>query len=117
MRITLEELLEPVDIEMFGESYRLRGVTRPRLARFEKVAQELQHLEERQLDEGTIKMLIDFIDLFLEPTGDAPPAQRLLTDRWRNGELEREQVLALAAAVSQQVERRANPRLPQTSGD
>ena len=107
--ITLEELLEPVTINMFGVSYQLRGVTRSRLARLAKVRPALERLEGGDLDDKSVEALAEFADLFLEPVDDAPPAKKLLADRWRNDELEAQELGALVGVLAEQIERRANP--------
>lgn len=112
MRVTLDDLLEPVDVELLGHEYRLRELTRQVAQRWRKLQPEIDRLQESpgSVDpEKTAELLIATVDLILEPHGDAPPAKKLLGDRWRNGEISLQRLSAIAGRLNEIQEERANP--------
>lgn len=118
-RITATEILDTLEVDLWGNIYNLREMTRT-------VSQKLTDAQARAREtavdqdgdqDAAAKALIDVLDILLEPKGEfaEKPAGTMLGELWKTDKLGLDWLGAFAETLREESDARRRPTSPPTS--
>jgi hypothetical protein len=103
-------VFDQLEVELWdGEKYTLRESTKSVAKRLEAAATKLSELSDDAADDDQIGALLDFVDVMLEPVGDAPAARAVLWQRWEDDKLGIDWLGAFVQSLQEEAENRRRP--------
>lgn len=114
--LSAAELLDTLDVDLWGNKYTMRQVTKSVSKRMDDAQQKLQSINEETVDSNTAAVaLIGVVDVLLEPSDGAPAAADLLTGLWDEDKLGMDWLNVFSDALMEEFKTRRRPTSTQPS--
>lgn len=113
-KLSAAEIFETVEIDLWGNEYTLRQLTRSMSEKFSTAQKHISTLDENDTD-GVAHALIDLLDIILKPADDGQPASAVLTPMWDEDNLGLDWLNAFAQAVQEEAAARRRPTSAQAT--
>lgn len=111
-KLSATDIFDTVEVDLWGNAYTLRTITRSVGARLDDVKKKGEALEEGSAGDEAAEVMIEMIDILLEPGEDVQPAGELLGGLWKNDELGADWLTAFATSLQEEAAERRRPTSP-----
>lgn len=109
-KITATEIFDSVEVDLWGNEYKLRDLTRSTSSKLEEAQARAAALDPDDNDsDAAAEALIDVIDVMIAPVGKTPAAGEMLKARWEADELGVDWLVAFAETLRDEAQARRRP--------
>lgn len=109
-RLSAAEVFDEVEVDLWGEVFRLREITRSVSERIDTASKQAEEVGDEASGDEAAAALITVIDVLLEPVNaDGVTAGELLRARWEDDTLGLDRLAAFAESMQEEAGARRRP--------
>lgn len=115
-RLSAADLFDTLDVDLWGNHYTLREITRSVIVKLNDAQKQLEGLDEEKADTDEFAhAMIQIVDVLLKPVDDGPPATDVLTPLWDDDKMGVDWLTAFVETLQEEAGARRRPTSPQTN--
>lgn len=108
-KLSATQLFEDVEVDLWGNAYTLRTMTKTVVAALDKAQTALDNLPDDATNDKLVAAMITVLDVSLEPVADAPTVKVLLSGLWKEDKLGLDWLHAFLDALGDEAIARRRP--------